>query len=420
MKYLAKLPDFKVKQLPQRSERIIWQGLEGPCNVPGIGSHAEIVESHDVIISNFPNSFENRVRLVCQGQLKPLVIDIDDDVINIEKINPNYQAWHKDDGQKDQLIDITPENEADLKSLANQGQGRFVEVDIEGSGEKKWMFYSQHIPLVENVFEAMRAAALVTVSTPRLKKLYAEHNDNIVVIPNGVDFDNFPVIAPKKNDGFIRLGLFGSNTHYWDWKEIAPVLKKILDDNQNVKLCFNSWFIAKSKPGQSLAEMEKRIQLPEVFEKLGLNQHERVEIHEPCEIGDYFKWISNKSIDIGLAPLRDSTFNRAKSNIKYLEWGALRVPSICQDIEVYNSDIKHGFNGMLAGSRQEWHQCLTQLIRDEKLRLEMGQRAYLDVKSRYDMAIIARKLAGEIKKLTGEENESIETRADRLGLALAR
>lgn len=420
MKYLAKLDGFKVKQLPQRSERIIWQGLEGPCNVPGIGSHAEIVENHDVIYSNFPNSFENRVRLACQGQIKPLVIDIDDDVFNIEKINPNYAAWHKDDKAQDQLIDITPETESELKGLVNQGQGRFVEVDIEGTGEKKWMFYSQRIPLVENVVEAMRAAKLVTVSTERLKKLYKDYNENIVVIPNGVDFDNFPVIMPKAQDGFIRIGLFGSNTHYWDWKEIAEVLKKILDDYPNVKLCFNSWFIAKATPGASLEEMEKRIQLPEIFEKLGINQHERVEIHEPCEIGDYFKWLANKNIDIGLAPLRHSLFNLAKSNIKYLEWSALRVPTICQDTEVYNSDIKHRYNGMLAGSKQEWHQALVELIRDEKLRLEMGQRAYLDVKSRYDMAIIARKLAGEIKKLTEDQNESTENRAARLGLALAR
>jgi len=243
-----------------------------------------------------------------------------------------------------------------------------------------------------------------------------------VVIPNGIDFDNFPTIMEKKNDGFIRLGLFGSITHYWDWKEVAPVLKKILDDYPNVKLCFNSWYSLKNADegaNVALEDRRKGIILPEIFEKLGINKSERVEIHEPCEIDDYFSWLSNKSIDIGLAPLRDSTFNRAKSNIKYLEWSALRVPTVCQDMEVYNHDIKHRFNGMLAGSKQEWYQCLVELIRNEKLRLEMGQRAYLDAKSRYDMPIIARKLASEIKKLTGVENESMENRDTRLGLTLA-
>jgi glycosyltransferase involved in cell wall biosynthesis len=413
MKYLAKMEGFKITQLPKRSERVIWDGLEGPCNVPGIGSHEEICKTHDVIVSNFANSFDNSVRLICQSQLTNLVIDCDDDVLNIEKINPNYASWHRDDEAKDHMVEITPENEAELKSLSAKGNGRFVEVD------GTWMFWSQRIPLVQNVLECFGAAKLMTVSTERLKKLYAPYNDNIVVIPNGIDFDNFPVIMPKKNDGFIRLGLFGSNTHYWDWKEIAPVLKKILDDNKNVKLCFNSWFVAKAKPGQTLAEMEKVNQLPEIFEKIGINQHERVEIHEPCEIEDYFTWLASKSIDIGLAPLRDSEFNRAKSNIKYLEWSALRVPTVCQDMEVYNGDIKHRYNGMLAGSKQEWHQALTELIRDEKLRLEMGQRAYLDAKSRYDMPIIARKLAREIKKLTGVNDESIENRAAELGLTLA-
>jgi len=414
MKYLSKMEGFKVKQLPERSERVIWQGLEGPCNIPTIGSHAEIVENNDVIFSNFANSMQNSARLWAQAQLKPLIIDIDDDIENIEEINPNYKAWHQDDGAQDKLVDITPENEEDLKRMAAQNRGNFVEL----SGV--WYFHEHRIPLKENVYRAMEKAALVTVSTERLKKLYKPHAQNIVVIPNGIDFDNFPVLPERKNDGFIRLGLFGSNTHYWDWKELAPVLKKILDDFPNVKLCFNSWFTAVSKPGQSLEEMEKRVILPEIFEKLGINGHERVEIHEPVEIGDYFEWLSRKSIDIGLAPLRDSIFNRAKSNIKYLEWAALRTPVIAQDIEVYNEDIKHGFNGMLAGSKQEWHQCLVELIRNEKLRHDMGQRAYLDAKSRYDMPIIARKLAGEIKKLLGVENESIEDRAAGLGLVLAK
>lgn len=416
MKYLAKEPGFKIKRLPDRSERVLWAyndiPFTGACNVPGIGSHAEIVDNNDVIFSVCPHTYDNRVRLVCQGIIKPLVVDIDDDVINMDTINPNYANWHKDDEAKDQLIGVTAENKAELVSLVSRGAGRFVEIDGE------MLFHSQHIPLKENVFAALRQAKLVTVSTERLKELYSEYNDNIVVIPNGVDFDNFPVIMPKVNDGFIRLGLFGSNTHYWDWKEIGPVLKKVLDDNKNVKICFNSWFLAKMKQGASLDEMEKIQQVPDFFEKLGI--FERVEISEPVEINDYFGWLASKNIDIGLAPLKSTEFNKGKSNIKYLEWGALRVPTVCQDFEPYRKDIKHGYNGMLAGSKQEWHQALTTLIRDEKLRLEMGQRAYLDVKSRYDMPIIARKLAREIKKISGVENESIEDRASSTDLIIAR
>ncbi len=55
------------------------------------------------------------------------------------------------------------------------------------------------------------------------------------------------------------------------------------------------------------------------------------------------------------------------------------------------------------------------------MRRVIGNRAWLDVKTRYDQKDISKKLADEIKKIMGDGNEkSIADRASRAGLVLAK
>ncbi len=95
-------------------------------------------------------------------------------------------------------------------------------------------------------------------------------------------------------------------------------------------------------------------------------------------------------------------FNKAKSNIKYLEFSALHIPGIYADLEPYNKDVVRGSNGFLATTYDQWIGCLRKLITDPVLRAEMGDKAFFDVKMRYDQANISKRLGAEIKKLVPE------------------
>lgn len=419
-KYLARVEGVQVKRLPDFTERIQIP-MEGECNVPGIGSHDSITALNDVLISPYMSIYKEMGRLVCQARLKPLVIDIDDDILNIDKSNPNYRAWHAFDNKPDAITEI-PEGKhdsAEWKSNAKKFGAEIVQHD------GKWFMVGQSFKLVENVLEEIKAAALVTVSTQRLKDIYSRYNSNVQVIPNAVDFEWWPK-NNKKDDGFIRLGLFGSNTHYKDWNEIAEVLKKVLDEFPNVKLCFNNWFTSKEiqKQGASLEELKKTPQFPDFFEKYGLIDHPQVEIYEPVEIQKWSQALSDVGIDIGLAPLSNLTFNKAKSNLKYLEFSALRIPGVYEKMEPYQDDIKHGENGFLASHPVDWYKSIKKLVEDSELRKVMGNRAWQDVKNRYDQANISRQLAEYLQAIHSKgvkpHEESIETRASRAGLVLAR
>jgi O-antigen biosynthesis protein len=54
-----------------------------------------------------------------------------------------------------------------------------------------------------------------------------------------------------------------------------------------------------------------------------------------CDVNRYYYLLSQINPDVSVVPLVDCDFNRAKSNIKLLEFANIGVPVICQDIEPY-------------------------------------------------------------------------------------
>lgn len=51
---------------------------------------------------------------------------------------------------------------------------------------------------------------------------------------------------------------------------------------------------------------------------------------------DYLNCVKSKNLDLVVAPLHDSEFNRCKSNIKLLEASSCRIPFVGQNITTYN------------------------------------------------------------------------------------
>jgi len=52
---------------------------------------------------------------------------------------------------------------------------------------------------------------------------------------------------------------------------------------------------------------------------------------------DYPQAVSNLNPNVIVAPLCNNTFNKAKSDLKYIEAGAFGIPAVCQDIETYQN-----------------------------------------------------------------------------------
>jgi glycosyltransferase involved in cell wall biosynthesis len=86
--------------------------------------------------------------------------------------------------------------------------------------------------------------------------------------------------------------------------------------------------------------------------------------------------------DIGVIPLVDRRFNRCKSDLKFLEYSMMGIPSVVSKLVPYETAVQHGANGFLAGNPKDWLKSLRRLIEDPGLRDEMGGRARLFAESR--------------------------------------
>lgn len=85
--------------------------------------------------------------------------------------------------------------------------------------------------------------------------------------------------------------------------------------------------------------------------------------------------------DINLAPLEDTLFNRAKSELKWFEAALVRVPTAASSIGAFSEMIKDGETGVLCGNTEkEWYEKLAELIENGAMREKIAQNSYQFVK----------------------------------------
>lgn len=182
----------------------------------------------------------------------------------------------------------------------------------------------------------------------------------------------------KKDPDKIVIGYAsGSLTHNDDFALIQDAIKKILDKYSNVYFKFIGV-----------------IDIPEDFKKYG----DRI---LTAPFVDYKKLpMLIRSLDINLAPLETSIFNAAKSSIKWMEAGLVKIPTVASDVGNFHDSITDGVDGILCKD-SEWFKKLEKLVTDSEYRKKIGEGAYKTVYSHYTPNTSGKGLADFIKsKLT--------------------
>jgi glycosyltransferase involved in cell wall biosynthesis len=75
--------------------------------------------------------------------------------------------------------------------------------------------------------------------------------------------------------------------------------------------------------------------------------------------------------DIGIAPLSDTPFNRARSNVKLKEYAATGLPWVASPVGPY-LDMLEEQGGWLV-SDDEWYDALAELVEEPQTREELGR-----------------------------------------------
>lgn len=193
----------------------------------------------------------------------------------------------------------------------------------------------------------------IIVSTEYIRDVVKHLNPKITVIPNAVDPDIWKVKRKRRRDGKIRVGWFGSSSHLADFDILDGFMGEILKKYPQVEFHLAGFSF------EDLGKKEDR-----VFHYAGTKGYE-----------DYPQFVADMDLDIALAPLHDTQFNRCKSNIKWLEHAMLETPMVLSDVTPYKECVKNYKIGYLAKNKSQWVKYLSWLIENPEKRKEIGQAA---------------------------------------------
>lgn len=287
----------------------------------------DVSENYDIIYFNYLNSPWGYAAMGAMARPKgvKIVLDLDDSLWNIKSDNPAHIAYKRGSEALHNFTCIC--NDVDYMTTTSS--------------------YLKHV-IMNN-----------TTKKP----------DTIKVFPNYVDLNLYDHVSTFKDNGQIQLLHFGSTTHFNDLleNEFVKGVDRIMKEFPHVSIKFVGAFI------------------PALRAKWGM-RYQNAFGHQ-----DIYQWIKGPfrtfmdESDILVVPLTDDIYNRAKSNIKFLEASSAKKPGVYQRIRQYADTIEEGKNGFLASKSSEWYTSLKQLIENTELRKNMGEAAYTTVKDHHQI-----------------------------------
>lgn len=197
-----------------------------------------------------------------------------------------------------------------------------------------------------------RGVHAVQTSTPVLGEALREQNPELAVFPNGV-FE-LPQVRNFQDPEHLTL-FFGALNRQRDWAPLVPVLNEVaraVGDRLRFRVLFDEGFF------QALETPHKSF--------------------EPALV-DYATYLRELSAaEISFMPLEDNPFNRAKSDLKFIEAGAARVCALASHT-VYAASIQDGKTGVLFRDQAELRAALLRLLAypEATRRIADNARAYV-------------------------------------------
>jgi glycosyltransferase involved in cell wall biosynthesis len=92
-----------------------------------------------------------------------------------------------------------------------------------------------------------------------------------------------------------------------------------------------------------------------------------------------------RGFDAGVMPMPDTLWTRGKCAFKAILYMGLGIPSVASPVGVINEVIRHGENGFLASTTQEWVEYLSRLIEDPQERSKISLAARKTVEERFSV-----------------------------------
>lgn len=228
----------------------------------------------------------------------------------------------------------------------------------------------RHLHFFGKTSAICRLADACTVGNAYLADYARRRNPNTFVVPSSIELDNYTLVPePASQDPFVVCWTGSASTlaHFENARAALETLA--------AKIPLAVKVICDRPPEAPIAGAEMR------FVRWTADR-------EAQEVGD---------CHAGIMPLPDNEFTRGKCGQKALQYMATGRPVVVSPVGVNKDIVKHGENGFLASSREEFVQALLQLARSSRLRKRMGNAGRKTVENSYSAEIATAKFANVVE-----------------------
>lgn len=234
-----------------------------------------------------------------------------------------------------------------------------------------------------NMINCIKKADMVTTTQGYILDKIKPFNENVHVIPNMIHPAHKQwVIEPTKPHDKIRIGWVGGIHHLEDVKLLREAFIRIWNDDEiNDKIQFvlgghvndsdvHKYFIHIFSGNQHPKAHDNMLLLPAM---------------DVFSFGQMYE-----VIDIVLAPLVDSDFNRCKSNLKVVEAGWKGKPVIASNVFPYANTITNNETGILIDNKRghkDWYKHIKKLVLNTSERNRLAENLHNEIITTFDVRI---------------------------------
>ncbi|MEI2417576.1 glycosyltransferase [Orrella sp. JC864] len=212
--------------------------------------------------------------------------------------------------------------------------------------------------ILKTMREALKLVDRFIVSTPALAEALDGLHPDTRVVENHLPLHWWSNVQGQRRQGLRpRVGWAGGSSHRGDLELIAEVVKALSDEVE--------WVFFGMCPDSIRPYIH--------------------EFHPGVPIEEYPAKLAGLNLDLALAPLEDNLFNRCKSNLRLLEYGACGFPVVCSDIMPYRGPlpvtrVKPRFKDWVEAIRMHTHDLDATAKAGDALRQAVLQNWMLDQK----------------------------------------
>lgn len=220
----------------------------------------------------------------------------------------------------------------------------------------------------EMLLELLKNAAYVLVTHDYLANKVKTFNKKVAVLPNAIDPEQPQWQTPTKvKETHTAFGWCGGITHWDDLAMLRQSLKRVHADNKmhlviggysdtTVWNHIKNWFGNNGRYNKTLCVPGK-------------------DVYNYGSIYDYMSTV--------LIPLKNTEFNRCKSELKMLEAGFKKKAVIVSNIHPYTNVITDKNCLTVGDGQHNWFKHMSRIQRSKDLEQDLAAQLYEDIKIRY-------------------------------------